>query len=205
VDCILTATAPQMSLQGCLPQPEEGAELSPGPASLSWAIRKLRWALTHPREAVGRAARFPGSLATALLGRDSPGRVIVYHASRSGSTVLGSLLNQHPQIHWEREIFTRYFANRSVSDTCIENPAAAFAYLERRMSYARQKYYGFEFKFANLRHLGMSLEDVSARLASLDVSHQIILERRNYLRIVVSNLIGLQQGSFHARRGDDRG
>ena len=33
--------------------------------------------------------------------------LVMIHPGRSGSTVLGSMLNQHSAIRWDREIFTR--------------------------------------------------------------------------------------------------
>jgi hypothetical protein len=40
-----------------------------------------------------------------LLERMRPGNVMMFHAGRSGSTVLGDLLGQHPRVFWDSEIF----------------------------------------------------------------------------------------------------
>src|SRR5206468_5472313 len=40
-----------------------------------------------------------------LRGQRKSGHVIVFHTGRSGSTVLGDMMDQHPQVIWGGEVF----------------------------------------------------------------------------------------------------
>ena len=76
------------------------------------------------------------------------------HLGRCGSTVLSKLLDQHPKIYWDGEVFRRIFARRLWETHLIKDP---FLLLRARMLYARKRYYGFETKCHSAYHLSKSM------------------------------------------------
>lgn len=133
------------------------------------------------------------------------------HAGRCGSTVLGQLENEHPEIHNDGEIFRAWYgekASRARAEGRFVSHrwnSSAF-YPHRPLDYIahcageRQKpIYGFEMKFMQLRFNGFSSAQFVRACADLGAEHFICLERRNYLRIVVSALVGYASKRFHLK------
>ena len=128
----------------------------------------------------------------------NPAKIVMFHLGRCGSTVLGNLLNQHLNIFWDSEIYEK-IGRRSLPELYItSNP---FKLIRMRMLWAG-RYYGFETKLMQKQNIiynpiGMSLPEFVDRLKKMGFDHFIILNRRNYLRQVVSGAIGFKNKLWH--------
>lgn len=127
------------------------------------------------------------------------GNICMLHLGRCGSTVVGSLLGQHPAIHWDGEVFDRVRRRKLPEMWMVKEPLRM---LELRMQWAACRYYGFETKFGRDQHLGAKLLDLPLptyveRLQELGFSYFVLLERRNYLRQIASRLIAWKRGRQH--------
>jgi hypothetical protein len=130
--------------------------------------------------------------------------VVLFHIGRSGSTLLGDMLGQHPKFYWDGEIFRDLFL--SMTSHCYTaserfSHIDAAAYLGKRSSWLPLPYYGFEMKFFHLRLLGMDLEKCVSILEGAGVHRYIILERQNTLRAVISSLVATHTGRWHLPAG----
>jgi len=128
----------------------------------------------------------------------SSGHIVMFHIGRSGSTVLADLLDQHPEIYWNGETFHKIsscsIARRRVEPLFDSYP---FQHLRERMRPTRSRHFGFEVKFFHLRKMKLELENFLRGIEDLGIEYFVILERRNYLRKILSSVIGQQAGSFH--------
>jgi LPS sulfotransferase NodH len=130
--------------------------------------------------------------------------VAMFHIGRCGSTVLGNLLNQHPDIYWAGELFV---AMPKRHKDVAPGPGALKTIIDRSRQRGRptgKPFYGFELKYLPQQHLrerfiNLSLEDCVAHLRRLGFSRFIVLHRENYLRQAVSVEVGRRQGHWHAR------
>ncbi len=128
--------------------------------------------------------------------------IVMFHVGRCGSSVLGDLLDQHPQIYWDGEIYERLIQSKeaSIGKTLFskhgiaENP---IRYLARRMKRAGKKAYGFEVKFFHLKYFNISMADYIGELKKNGYNHFIILERKNYLKTITSAIIAHETGKYH--------
>jgi LPS sulfotransferase NodH len=138
----------------------------------------------------------------------------MFHIGRSGSTVLADLLNQHSKIVWDGELFhspglrtIKEITQRTGAGHrwCRSRffPDAPYSYIGSQMIKAGFKSYGFETKFYHLSMNNINLADYINRLQCMGFSKFIVLKRRNYLRKVVSSLIGRQKSQFHQPIGDE--
>ncbi|MBS1517264.1 MAG: hypothetical protein JSS91_04180 [Bacteroidetes bacterium] len=125
-------------------------------------------------------------------------KFLIYTRGRTGSTLLTELLNCHPDIFCDREIF-----NFLYSGSRIRFPELYIDSCSKRASYNRKKVYGFKVKIAQLRyeHKYENYQDI------LDSLHEkgwkfIYLRRKNYLRHKLSNIISYQTNIFHLKYGD---
>jgi LPS sulfotransferase NodH len=130
--------------------------------------------------------------------------VVMFHTGRCGSTVLGRMLNKHPDIYWAGEIFVAMpKRHRDVEP----GPGALKTIIakSRRDGRATGKtFYGFELKYLPQQHLrdkfiNMPLEDCLVLLRRLRFSRFIVLHRENYLRKAISAEVGRHTGHWHAR------
>lgn len=117
------------------------------------------------------------------------------HVGRCGSTVVARMLDEHPDITWDGEIFEpSHRAELNESDDLA--PADLIA---RRRTRAPH-HYGFETKYLASHHLGalgMSLPDYLAMLQHLGFDRFVALHRTNYLRRIVSGAVGRRAGTWH--------
>lgn len=131
--------------------------------------------------------------------RYRPGNVVMFHIGRCGSSVLGNLLDQHPKIYWDGEIyrpFLKSLSKKSRSETG-RLPIDPLKYVQKRMTLAGGRFYGCEVKFFHLDLFDSGLAEYIEGLEDLGFGHFIILERKNYLRKVVSSIIGHNKSRFH--------
>jgi hypothetical protein len=128
------------------------------------------------------------------------GNVVMFHFGRCGSTVLGSMLDQHPKIWWDGEAFHRQWEKQHFR----LNPFDLSAFLRQQMRVAGRHYYGFEMKIHPEQEfvlVNTEIGTVLDQLRELGFSHFIVLERKNYLRRMLSQILGEQSDQRHLRIG----
>ncbi|MCP4330251.1 MAG: hypothetical protein GY791_17640 [Alphaproteobacteria bacterium] len=124
---------------------------------------------------------------------DRPGNVVMFHAGRSGSTVLGHMLGDNREIFWDHEVFN---PNHGLWREQTE-PAV---FLRRRMGRAGRRFYGFELQLHGPETFGRDWPGLIELLAAAGISHFIVLQRRNVLRSIVSRTAVHFGGHRHHRR-----
>ncbi len=116
------------------------------------------------------------------------------HVGRCGSTVVAEMLGRHLSISWDGEVFEEKVRSKIGFD---DVPPEEF--LLNRIADAPQ-IYGFEIKYLPSHHQRILRLDLGGLLAltdSVGVSHYVTLHRHNYLRRVVSGVIGRERRRWH--------
>ena len=145
------------------------------------------------------------TIGSPILNKFSLGNIAMFHIGRSGSTVLGDLLNQSPKILWDGEVYHTYVdwggqkALRKGKNPSID----PIKLLQAEKIKARRRFYGFEVKFYHLDRTNMSLSDYVQQICELGVNHFIILKRKNYLRKIVSSYIAFDKKKNNLRTIDE--
>lgn len=162
--------------------------------TLTRAFRLIRKARSNPRQALQRSWKLVEGRAVSFLRRglqhQRTGNVVMLHVGRSGSTVLADMLDQHPRVYWDGEIYHRWLGDRLPATDPVH-------YLSSRMTRAGSRYYGFELKPVHLRTLNLELDGFMRTLNRLGFTHFVVLERKNYLRKILSSVIAHQSTVFH--------
>ena len=132
-----------------------------------------------------------------LFRRLRKGNIVVFHIGRCGSTVLANLLNQHPNIYWDGEI---YFRHTNIDKDISSNPGLVFTEGERilrsQMPRAGMRFYGIEVQLHQLIPFEIILPKYLQLLKRYGFTHFVVLNRRNYLRKALSSLIALSTGRY---------
>jgi hypothetical protein len=123
-----------------------------------------------------------------------PGHVAMFHVGRSGSRVLASLLDQHPHVFWDGEIY-------EPSHRLFRPGRDPLRLLDRRRRRAGRRWYGFEMKFFHTRLVGVPLPQFYEALCDRGFERFIVLRRRNTLRKVVSSIRLHAEKRSHRRPG----
>ncbi len=126
------------------------------------------------------------------------------HNGRSGSTLLGNMLDQHEEIFWDGETFEKKLHKKSArsgigfAELWGEiGEQSAFDDLKKRMRQrAAGRIFGTELQDYHTRMMGSSIESYLDRLRHLGFTKFVFLER-NYLRKIVSHVIATEKRSFH--------
>jgi LPS sulfotransferase NodH len=122
-----------------------------------------------------------------------PGKVALFHVGRSGSTVLGDLLYQDKRLFWDGEVIRQFI--REHEHAGLEQTSA---YIRQRTRLAGNgRIYGCEIKPFHIQLAGVTLDGFVAELERAGFTRFIVLERRNYLRKIVSSLIAAQTERWH--------
>lgn len=136
------------------------------------------------------------------------GHVLMLHTGRSGSTVVGNLLQQHSRLYWDGEVYEKMFVwIRSRQGVLVRQqnellgPDDAWPYLDRRRPRAGARLYGFECRDYHLDWLKVSLVDYLRAARSRGFTRVIVLERRNLLLKIVSNVVAETRNQHHVRIG----
>lgn len=166
--------------------------------ALKTALGRLR-ELVLSRRIVFEARRGLMDLRKRRRSEEREGNICMLHLGRCGSTVVGSMLDQHPAIQWDGEVFDRVRRRKLPEMWMVKDPLRM---LDLRMQWAACRFYGFETKFGREQHLGPELLDLALptyvqRLQELGFSYFVLLERRNYLRQIASRLIAWKRGRQH--------
>jgi len=124
------------------------------------------------------------------------GSVAMFHVGRCGSTVIGNLLDQHPKIYWDGEVVF----NKYVSNNCQLKPFDTKTFFRQQMLVAGSCFYGFEVKVhpeQQLAILHQTLPELINELPELGVERFIVLERKNSLRRIISQILGTKTKVRH--------
>ncbi|MEZ4689337.1 MAG: hypothetical protein R3A12_03810 [Ignavibacteria bacterium] len=126
-------------------------------------------------------------------------KFLIYTRGRTGSTVLTDLLNCHPDVFCDVEIF-----NFLYSGSKIKFPEMYIKSCSKRAAKHGKSVYGFKVKIAQLRyeHEYDNYEEILRKLFN-DGYKFIYLKRDNYFRHKLSNIISAQTRIFHLKNGDE--
>jgi len=120
-------------------------------------------------------------------------KIVLFHIGRSGSTVLGDLLQQDKRFFWDGEVIRQFIRDRK--NTGLE---CTSAYIKERTHLSGGKLiYGCEIKPFHIARTGASIAEFVTELERSGFNRFIVLERRNYLRKIVSSLIAAQTERWH--------
>jgi hypothetical protein len=125
--------------------------------------------------------------------------IFMWHHGRCGSTVLGRLLKQHPDIRWYGEIFEGYAARHMHRAKFRDD-------IKYVQVVSGKKSPGIEIKglpCQHLHNLGVSLQRFVEVIRQYGFSHCVLLHRQNILRKLISVQI-VDQGlrsSYHLVAG----
>jgi hypothetical protein len=126
--------------------------------------------------------------------------LVMFHTGRSGSSVIADLLSQHPDIHWDGELFNyRLMLWRGRQKFRMRE---GIGLIKRRMNLFDEPFYGFEVLPTHLHAGQMDEGDFIAALEDLGFEHFILLTRRNILRKIVSNLVARERGQWRLGAGE---
>ncbi len=136
-----------------------------------------------------KAARHFDYLTGLPFANKRPGVALNFHIGRSGSTLLGNLLNQHSDIFWDGEIYNTAWVNDG--NKIIDRDWRQWT--KKQFNLSGSRYYGFECKPLSGQHLAIvkySLPRYIDMTLELGVTHFIVLKRKNFLRCFISDKIG---------------
>lgn len=125
-------------------------------------------------------------------------KFVIYTRGRTGSTVLTELLNCHPEIFCDVEIFNFLYCKSRV-----KFPKPYINSCSKRATASGKPVYGFKVKIAQLReeHLYSNYDEILKELS--DEGWKFIhLKRVNFLRHKLSNLLASETQVYHLRKGD---
>lgn len=128
-------------------------------------------------------------------------KIAMLHPGRCGSTVLGKLINQHPELYWSGEAFLHFHSDKPLSKTRIKKILSDAEVIKMR------KHYIFATKYPRGMDLSIHCVDMSIKeyvefLVSLGYKKFVFLNRENYLRRAISMEKGRQTGVWHLKDGD---
>ncbi len=105
----------------------------------------------------------------------APEHVMVFHIGRSGSRVLGDLLQQHPVLHWDHEAYVSQLktARRQGAERPDGDPIEL---LQARLDQAPGSLvFGAEVKFFHLQLFDYSLEKFVSQVVELGFCRFVLL------------------------------
>jgi len=125
---------------------------------------------------------------------------VMFHIGRCGSTVLADMLNQHPEIHWGKEVFQPYHKHKKPG--FITRGRYIRQLIRRFGSMAVSGTFGFETKYLPLQDLSYQCTNISIGeyiklLRKMGFTRFIVLQRKNYLRRAVSFEVSRVSGDWH--------
>ena len=126
-------------------------------------------------------------------------KFLIYTKGRTGSTVLTDLLNSHPEMFCDYEIF-----NIENTGTAVRFPMLYINSCSKRAALNKKSVYGFKVKIEQLKneHKIKNIENFLQNLADKDWKI-IYLKRTNILNHTLSGIISNHSKIFHLRNGND--
>lgn len=127
------------------------------------------------------------------------GAFAVAHMGRCGSTVLGDMLAQHPEIGWRGEVYGAHFSRMVKTGNSDSRKRANLNRLLRAdMKLVETGWFGFDYVLSQLRLVDESVSQHAHLLRRAGFTRFVILERRNLLRRLVSELAAKSSGIWHS-------
>ena len=130
--------------------------------------------------------------------------MMMLHNGRCGSTVVGYLLAQNPNIHWASELYTPLFAKWTkenqqefaylAKEPIVENPMEI---LKNSMNETTKPYYGFEIKPFHFFLVNSSAKEFLNQSFLLNFTYFILIRRKNSLRMIVSDKVARKENIWH--------
>ena len=130
--------------------------------------------------------------------------MMMLHNGRCGSTVVGYLLAQNPNIHWASELYTPLFAKWTkenqqefaylAKEPIVENPIEI---LKNSMNETTKPYYGFEIKPSQFFLVNSSATKFLTQSFLLNFTYFILIRRKNSLRMIVSDKVARKENIWH--------
>lgn len=120
--------------------------------------------------------------------------VVMFHAGRCGSTVVGMLLNQHPQINWIGEILAKFREKFGDSSWVWEDPKTM---IKMRTNIHPCRTLGLEIKRSQIINTNINESKVIKLLKRIGYEKFIILKRKNYLRKKISEIVASKMGKMN--------
>jgi len=115
-------------------------------------------------------------------------QIAMIHHGRTGSQLLGDLLDQHPLIAWGGELFEPFVHQLP------EDPAS---FLKQQIKACKKQMFGFETKVSHPELFGLDMASYLAALKKIGFSRFIVLRRINMLRSFVSQLVAMARGNVY--------
>ncbi len=126
-----------------------------------------------------------------------PAKFVIYGQSRSGSTLLVELLNTHPYVHCDGELFNDKATQLSNDSLLKVFKVFPFPYLGYRRQRATGYTYGFKLLFYHLPRARYVMRALA--LAGWRFIH---IYRRNIVHQALSSLIAQETQCWHRRDGE---
>ncbi len=135
-------------------------------------------------------------------------RFVLFAHYRTGSTLLTSLLNQHPELRCDDELFLRFSRTSPEGPRAPRTLLSPQGYLEAAGRMAGHDVYGVNLKLYQLRGVLRGEPDSAPerflqRLAGNGWKF-VHLRRENALRLALSAHVADQRQRWHVRAGDER-
>lgn len=127
------------------------------------------------------------------------GNVVIWHIGRCGSTVLSNILNQHPEIECLGEVLNPLMKAKSSGEE-IPDFDTTFSNLQK---HDQDKIQILEVKFLESQHLSvynLTLQDLIHKFIEIGYDKFIILERKNYLKRMVSHCVAQETKIYHLEK-----
>ena len=131
------------------------------------------------------------------------------HNGRCGSTVVGDLLAQNPNIHWASELYEPIIAKWKeenqqefaylAKEQIVKNPIEI---LKNSMNETTKPYYGVVFKPFHFTIANSSATEFLNQSFLLNFTYFILIRRKNSLRIIVSDKVARKKNTWHSCRED---
>ena len=133
--------------------------------------------------------------------------MMMLHNGRCGSTVVGYLLAQNPNIHWASELYTPLFAKWTkenqqefaylAKEPIVENPMEI---LKNSMNETTKPYYGFEIKPFHFFLVNSSATKFLNQSFLLNFTYFILIRRKNSFRQIVSDKVARKKNIWHIEK-----
>jgi len=130
--------------------------------------------------------------------------ILIMHNGRSGSTLLGDMMDQHPDIFWDGETFEKLIHRTAEAENIGVDTLYGRYSLEdgieeirsRMKTRAGNRIFGTEIQDYHLEMMGTDLGAFLDKIRPLGFDTFIYLNR-NYIRKIVSGLVAVKRNSFH--------
>lgn len=123
-------------------------------------------------------------------------RFLIVCDYRSGSTLLANLLNQHPDVYCDGEIFIPFVEHK------LHRIIWPYGYLQGKLSATAKPVYGFDCKVDQIMAMGINPRNTASsffKKLNQEGWHFIYLRRLNIVRQSLSNHIAITRRQWHDR------